>query len=71
MGENEPRDAFEEFQEAYTELAKALSKFAEELAKTIADILSALLPRFNERRQRRAKVKQLRREFVRKRGLRR
>ena len=71
MDEKEPKDGFVEFAEAYAELERAIRAFLEELAKTANDILNALVSAFGENQRRRAEVRRLRSEFIRKRGLRR
>ena len=56
------------------DLGEAIRNFAEALAKavvTINEIWDAISPSAKERRRRRMRMKQLRAEFIRKRGMRR
>lgn len=63
----ETKEAFEALNDALRAMGEAL----EPLVQLMEKMLDALVPVCAEIGQRRAKVKQLRRDFVRKRGLRR
>lgn len=56
------------------ELSRAFEAMAEAMRpamKAVADMANRLMPLFDEKRRRRAKVKALRADFIRKRGMRR